>query len=613
MDDRMNALIRDNQFIEIDRHFARFMLRLSGGSDEHLMLAALLVSCRTNCGDICVDIPAIAGKTLADAFGETESHIVLPPEHDWIAQLRRSRVVGSPGEFKPLILDDKGRLYLYRYWEYEQYLAGSIKERLAIHIAPPPAKLLRQQLDRLFPRSADTGTDWQRVAACAAVQRKFCIISGGPGTGKTYAAARIIAILIEQALHAGTKPAVAMAAPTGKAAARLKEIIKKAKDTLTCRDEVIAALPDETFTVHRLLGSVLGTPYFRFNARNQLSYNIIVVDESSMADLALMAKLFQAIPAHAHLILLGDRDQLASVEAGAVLGDIGDTGTEHCYSPAFARMTLEYGGGEVPSAAHEHPMADSLVVLQKNYRFGTDSPIGAVSQAIRAGNAEHALRLLRTAGDEDIVFRDTVTAGSLEAALREPVLCGYTPYLRAKDPEEASRLLSGFTILCALRRGPYGVESINCVVEHILKEQGLINPLSRWYQGRPIMVNRNDYTVQLFNGDIGIIWPEAAVNDGHRVFFPSPDGGLRSVLPLKLPEHETVYAMTVHKSQGSEFDRVLIILPDRITPVLTRELLYTAISRARQKVEIWGTEKIVRYMINTPTRRTSGLRDALWS
>ncbi len=290
-------------------------------------------------------------------------------------------------------------------------LAESIKERLAIHIAQPPAKSLRQQLDRLFPRSADAGTDWQRVAACAAVQRKFCIISGGPGTGKTYAAARIIAILIEQALHSGTAPAVALAAPTGKAAARLKEIIKKAKDTLTCGHEVMAALPDETFTVHRLLGPVPGTPYFRFNARNQLSYDIIVVDESSMADLALMAKLFQAVPAHAHLILLGDRDQLASVEAGAVLGDIGDTGTEHCYSPAFARMTLECGGGEVPSATHEHPMADSLVVLQKNYRFGTDSPIGAVSQAIRAGDAEHALRLLRSAGDEDIVFRDAVDSG----------------------------------------------------------------------------------------------------------------------------------------------------------------------------------------------------------
>ena len=411
MDDRMNELLRDNQFLEIDRHFARFMLRLSGSSDEHLMLAALLVSCRTNCGDICVDIPAIAGKTLADAFGETENHLLLPPEHDWIAQLRTSRVVGSPGEFKPLILDDRGRLYLYRYWEYEQCLAESIKERLAIPIAQPPAKNLRQQLDRLFPRSTDAGTDWQRVAACAAVQRKFCIISGGPGTGKTYAAARIIAILIEQALHTGTAPAVALAAPTGKAAARLKEIIKKAKDTLTCGHEVMAALPDETFTVHRLLGPVPGTPYFRFNARNQLSYDIIVVDESSMADLALMAKLFQAVPAHAHLILLGDRDQLASVEAGAVLGDIGDTGTEHCYSPAFARMTLECGGGEVPSATHEHPMADSLVVLQKNYRFGTDSPIGAVSQAIRAGDAEHALRLLRSAGDEDIVFRDAVTSG----------------------------------------------------------------------------------------------------------------------------------------------------------------------------------------------------------
>jgi exodeoxyribonuclease V alpha subunit len=612
MNDSTDALINDNHFSEIDRHFARFMLRLSGSSDDHLMLAALLVSCRTNCGDICVDIPAIAGKTMADAFDDTENHMLLPPEHDWIAHLRKSRVVGYAGEFKPLILDDKGRLYLYRYWEYEQSLAESIKERLAIHNALPPAELLRQQLDRLFPRSTDAETDWQRVSACAAVRRKFCIISGGPGTGKTYASARILVLLIEQMLNAGSVPAVALSAPTGKAAARLRDIIKKAKETLACSKTAAAALPDEAYTIHRLLGPVPGTPYFKYNALQRLPYDIVVVDESSMADLSLMAKLFQAVSVQTHLILLGDRDQLASVEAGAVLGDICDTGTEHCYSPGFAHMTLEYGGEEVPSEAVEHPMADSLVVLRKNYRFGTDSGIGALSQAIRQGNAGYALLQLRNTGNEDIVFRDRLTSEAFESALRNQVRSGYAPYLRAQNPDEALRMFSGFTILCAMRMGSYGVNSINRTVERLLKEEGLIHPLSRWYQGRPVMVVRNDYTVNLFNGDVGIIWSQESGDAGHRVFFSARDGGLRSVLPVKLPEHETVYAMTVHKCQGSEFDRILVILPDRVNPVLTRELLYTAVSRARKRIEIWGTEKIIRYMINNPVRRTSGLRDALW-
>jgi exodeoxyribonuclease V alpha subunit len=613
MDDSMNAVIKDEQFSAIDRHFARFMMKCSDSSDDGLMLAALLVSSRTSQGDICLDIPAAAGKPIAKAFGETENRFQLPVKHTWIAQLRTSQVVGFPGEFKPLILDEQGRLYLYRYWEYEQSLAASIKTRLALNTAQPPAKLLRQQLDRLFPRSADAGTDWQRVAACAAVQKKICVLSGGPGTGKTYAAARILALLLEQERGAGRAPAVALAAPTGKAAARLKEIMQQAKRTLDCSDEIKAALPEEAFTMHRLLGPVPGTPYFRYTAENQLPYDIVVVDESSMADLALMAKLFQAVPGHAHLILLGDRDQLASVAAGAVLGDICDTGNEHGYSRGFARIILECGGEEVPSAKSVQPMADSLIVLHKNYRFGADSGIGELSQAIRSGNAERALHLLKNGGNEDIVFKDSISAGALESALEEPAVRGYTPYLNAQSPDEALNLITGFKVLCALRQGPYGVESINRIIETILKKEGFINPSGRWYQFRPVMVTRNDYTMNLFNGDVGIAWQEAASNYGHRVFFSARDGGLRSVLPVKLPEHETVYAMTVHKSQGSEFDRVLIILPDRESPVLTRELLYTAISRARNRAEIWGPEKILRFMINNPTSRTSGLRDALWS
>ena len=257
-------------------------------------------------------------------------------------------------------------------------------------------------------------------------------------------------------------------------------------------------------------------------------------------------------------------------------------------------------------------MADSLVMLNRSYRFGSDSGIGAVSQAVKMGNADAALQMLKAGTFDDIHFTQCADAKQLSSALANQVINGYKPYLREHDHAEAFRLFSGYTILCALRHGPWGVEALNSAVERILKNAGLINPVNRWYCGRPVMVTRNDYVIRLFNGDVGIVLPDLTDSSNQRVYFPSAEGTFRKILPLQLPEHETAYAMTVHKSQGSEFDRVLLLLPDRESPVLSRELLYTAITRARKRVEVWGTEKILRFMINNPTRRTSGLRDALW-
>ena len=603
---------KEDIFNDLDRHFACFIKRLSGSDSEELRLAALLISSRTSKGDICVSIPETSGKSFADVFGEVSPSLYFPAYKTWIEILKKSPVVGCPGDYRPLILDNSGRLYLYRYWEYEHTLAQNIIARVTQPPATVDLALLRNGIERLFPKGHLLPPDWQRVAACASAVRKLLVISGGPGTGKTTTVIKILALLLEQALARGQGQSIALAAPTGKAAARLKESIVQSLQSLTCSAEIKSQIPTETFTIHRLLGTREGSPYFRFNADNPLMHDIVVVDESSMADLPLMSKLFQAVPLSSHIILLGDRDQLASVEAGAVLGDICDTGNRHVHSQKFAAIVSESADEVIENTEQQSLMADSIVMLNRSYRFDSDSGIGAVSRAVRMGDAREALQILTAGSLQDIHFIPCADANHLSSALVDPVLTGYAPYLREDDQANAFRLFSSYTILCALRHGPWGVEALNSAVERILKDAGLINPINRWYCGRPVMITRNDYTMQLFNGDVGIVHPDRADSDNHRVYFPSADRSFRKILPLQLPEHETAYALTVHKGQGSEFDRVLLLLPDRENPVLSRELLYTAITRARKRVDIWGTEKILRFMINNPICRKSGLRDALW-
>jgi exodeoxyribonuclease V alpha subunit len=313
-----------------------------------------------------------------------------------------------------------------------------------------------------------------------------------------------------------------------------------------------------------------------------------------MVDLALMAKLFQAVPASARVILLGDKDQLASVEAGAVLGDI-------CAAAAPA------------PAGTNHALADCVVQLRKNYRFGQQSGIYRLSNAINEGRTEDVLQILRDCGvkgSTDLVSTPLPRRAELKAALRERVTTGFSEFLKASDPLAALTALSRFRILCALREGPFGVAGLNQMTEEILEAAGLIKPSGPWYNHRPVMVTRNDYNLKLFNGDVGVILPDAPSGDP-RAFFPGPDNEVRKFLPLRLPEHQTAYALTVHKSQGSEFDRVLLVLPDRESPVLSRELLYTGITRARKRVELWFEEKVFRAALARRLSRTSGLRDAL--
>jgi len=597
----------------LDIHFARFIARLAGKNVSGLSLAASLVSSYTRQGHVCLDLSSVERKELLKGENGIDP-VVCPELNNWCKQLRETAVVGNPGEYKPLILDDRSRLYLFRYWEYQEKLADSIRRRIHNTDADIGIGPLKEELIRLFPFNEAEEINWQRIAAFTALRKQFCVISGGPGTGKTSIVATILALLLKQAELERLR--IALIAPTGKAAAKLQEAIRSMKTKLPCPNSIKEEIPEEASTIHRMLGSIPDSPYFRHNAKNTLPVDVVVVDEASMVDLALMSKLIQALPLQARIILLGDKDQLASVEAGAVLGDICDTGTEHSFSQDFCKNCKEVTGYTIhtqQNGAPESEIRDCIIQLEKNYRFDSDSGIGAVSYAVNTGDGDRAIQRMKSGVYGDITWKNLPHPNDLPQVIKAPIIQGYGDYLRDRDPFEVFQVFERFQILCALREGPFGVAALNIVAEQILREEGLINPGMRWYPGRPVLITKNDYTLRLFNGDMGIVLSDPSANNELRVFFPSPDGTVKKFHPFRLPEHETVYAMTVHKSQGSEFDKVLLVLPDRESPVLTRELIYTSITRAKKNVEIWGNENVFRTAVSRYIERTSGLRDALWS
>jgi exodeoxyribonuclease V alpha subunit len=588
------------------------MVRLAGQNLPELSLAAGLVSGQTRAGHICLNLSSLEGMELLEAK-DGQPPIVCPRLGEWHRVLGECSVVGRPGQYTPLILDDHGRLYLYRYWEYQEKLADFIRTRLEeesnIDIAA-----VKNELERVFPGGNGDDTDWQRVAAFSALTHGFCVICGGPGTGKTTTVAKILALLVERT-HP-EKLCIALAAPTGKAAVRLQEAIERVKGDIDCPDPVKAAMPREASTIHRLLGSIVGSPYFRHNAKNPLSHDVVVVDEASMADLALMSKLVQSLSQKAKLILVGDKDQLASVEAGAVLGDICDTGKVHHFSERFCEDLKKATGCEIglkSKGGERSGIQDCIIELKKSYRFGEESGIGALSRAVNAGDSDRAADLLVGGKGREIEWKDLPAPGNLARTIRDSVVQDLQVYSKISDPGEAFQRFARFRILCAVREGHYGVARLNSLLEQILRSKDLIPAGGVWYAGRPILVTRNDYELGLYNGDVGVILPDPEVNGELRAFFPAPEDGLRRFHPRRLPEHETAFAITVHKSQGSEFDRVLLILPDRDTPVLTRELLYTAVTRARRHVEVWSTETVFRTAVSRHVERYSGLRAALWA
>jgi exodeoxyribonuclease V alpha subunit len=483
---------------------------------------------------------------------------------------------------------------------------------------------LRAGLGRLFPARSQA-PDWQRVGAALALLRRFTIIAGGPGTGKTWTVTRILALLVEQSQSRGTRvPRVLLLAPTGKAAARLRESVREHRQGLGVSPETRAAIADESATIHRALGAAAdGT--FRHGPERPLATDAVIVDEASMVDLALMNRLFAAVPAAARIVLLGDRDQLASVEAGSVLCDMcGGAAAERrtCLSLAAAAEVLDLAGDEVPARNGTtarsdavtrndvETLADSIVHLRESRRFRDHPGIGALATAIQEADAQAALAALRTTDFPEVTLVEPT--GLLGHQVSLLASDRYGACLEAQRPLEA---FGRFRVLCAHRRGLDGAEAVNQAIERALAARELVSLDEPYYVGRPLLVTENDPSTRLFNGDVGLVVREEPGSKA--ALFAADDaepseGDTRLVALSRLPRAETAFAMTVHKSQGSEFDEVVLVLPQKPSPVLTRELLYTAVTRARERVTIVASPDIVAQAIATPTRRDSGLCARLW-
>ncbi|MDG9925194.1 MULTISPECIES: exodeoxyribonuclease V subunit alpha [unclassified Pseudomonas] len=576
----------------LERALLASLQRLEPQAPDAVLACAALCSEALASGDVCLPLARVAGRRPWAEFD-----FVLPPLSELRTHLRGSALVAGPSAFAPLILDGE-RLYLARYQAYEQRLAerllGMSSERPEVDEAQ-----LAESLARLFAFNQQQ-PDWQRLAAAQAVRRRLAVISGGPGTGKTTTVVRLLAALLEQ--PGGDRLAIGLAAPTGKAAARMAEAIRNAKAELPLAGELKALLPEEARTLHRLLGSRGDSPAVRHDAARPLALDVLVVDEASMVDLALMAKLVDALPPQARLILLGDKDQLAAVEAGAVFAELCEgRGFDAAAAAELQRIT----GQNVPVETPRSALGDAVVLLTHSHRFAGDSGIGELARRINGGDAAGTLNLLRE-GRADLAWQ----AEPSQAALLDRLEQGYRPYLlaaRSGDAAAAFATFNAFRALTAQREGPWGVSGLNEALEARIKRRYSLAERERWYPGRAVMVRQNDYALGLFNGDIGICLHG---EHGLRVYFEGEEG-FRAFAPARLPSHDSAFAMTVHKSQGSEFAEVLLALPESPSPLLTRALFYTGITRAKQKVEIWGLPARLSEAVNTRAERAAGLAERL--
>ena len=620
----LSELLRANKIRPLDYYFAQLIDQLVRKANNDVpeplsTFCAAITSYELGQGHVCFELAQL--EKLFNSGGPLQGYelarLPLPPFAQWPTLLATSLAFG---EGRPLRFE-LNRVYLARYQQFEQ----SVSERLAVRAGNEQVPALQQSLAALFPEpSQQDEVNWQKVAAAVAVTSSISVISGGPGTGKTTTVTKLLALLIMQAQQQQSLD-IRLVAPTGKAAARLTASIGGALADLLLKgqvtEEVAEQIPKQASTIHRLLGVIPGRNEFRHHQDNLLHLDVLVVDEASMVDLSLMARLLAALPASAKLILLGDKDQLASVEAGSVLGDICSFVTQG-YSRERALQLGALTGFDLVShhLVSQTPcvMADNICQLQKSYRFDKHSGIGFLARAVNAGLASDIPPLWDQYTD---IERLELTQ---QAELKTMVLAGYGPYLdlvaqtRADDVSfepHVRQILAAFNrfqLLVALREGPYGVSGLNQQVEqwlHQARKITLNTEKNLWYVGRPVMISQNDHQAGLFNGDIGICLANEAGDN--RIYFELADGKIHHFLPSRLPAHQTVFAMTVHKSQGSEFDHTVMMLPEEMNPVLTRELVYTGITRAKKKLSLFAPVHILNQAVREKTVRASGLIERL--
>lgn len=559
-------------------HFAEFIAAQSRTSiDGPLSLSAAMLCEANQQGSVCINLAELEGKPMFTS-GSIDAELIpaAAPAAKWGDQLRATDCVGEPGTPAPLTLEGN-RLYLNRLWFYEDFVAAKI-QRLLLQTGASESDQVQTAFNSMFAGLDGIDQD-QKQAVFTAASKSFCVISGGPGSGKTSTVVRILALL----LALDTDCRIALAAPTGKAAARMMDSIRERSGELDANNVIKNALPAEARTIHRLLG--YRRHGFEYNESHPLPFDCIIVDEASMVDLKLMFHLLAAMPQQARLILLGDRDQLASVAAGNVLGDI----TGHGYSMEAAAVDL----------------SSSIALLRSNYRFGEKTAIGELARFVNQGESRSALDLLQQNQRGLRWFVDQ--PDQIHAQTLEWLYNAYQPIFDSKTPGDALDSYESTRVLCATNRGPLGVQALNHMISSAMLKRNEL-PETEHYHGLPIMITRNHHDLGLYNGDTGILWRH---EQGLRACFRN-GGGIRDLAINRLPGFTPAWASTVHKSQGSEFDSVLLIMPtDPDSEVLSRELIYTAVTRARRSFLLHGAGNVIVSAIEKLTRRHSGLAHKL--
>jgi len=594
--------------IDFDIHGKEMILFLEsmyGQIEKEVIFAIVFLNLFKKAGHIC--LPLNLSYNTLGSYLELDSSIIRKlPQSANISVLKNSVITGGPGELKPFIIDARNRFYMHKSWSFELLVSQKLKEISAQTNDEPLQPELREFVTAFFSAdSSEQETDYQKVAAVASLYKKLIVLSGGPGTGKTTTIAKILALNFKRF---GKTFRVALAAPTGKATARMSEALNSAKSFLDLPGELSGMFPNEAVTLHRLL-----QPYNRNGLlpeiHDPLPYDMIIIDEASMMDLNLAQKLLRNIDSNTSLIFVGDKNQLASVEAGAVMGDI-CVKKSNGFSEQFSQIIrIDFPGIKIESSSDQgSKINDSIIYLEKNYRFGNESGIGNLAELVRQGNSESAWKLLTEDQFTDVSIGYNLCSESDYESIFEEL---YEKYQQAKHISAPSSLIDHWqnsVWLTPFRYKSPGVNQLNREFERYLSSRKRLPIKNLLFDCKPVLITKNDYQLNLFNGDLGVIKKE---NEMTRAYFKKPDGSLKVVHPSQIVHHEAAWFWTVHKSQGSEFDTVHLMLPEGNSPILSRELIYTAVTRARNKFMFHGDKRTFIDAVSNDIHRFSGLTDKL--